>query len=134
MRPESMNLLRENLLALGLCWLRILMGLGIAYHGYGKVFGGRMDRFAEGVANMGLPLPDILAWAAVLVFATMSVAAFIRHAPDPFKVKELAVAYWTIAGALALTGPGQWSLDELFCRWSSKRRTSRIFSPKSSNR
>ncbi|MBI4341234.1 MAG: DoxX family protein, partial [Candidatus Omnitrophica bacterium] len=111
--------------ALGLLWLRILMGAGIAYHGYGKIFGGYLEKFAEGIAEMGFPLPMVFAWAAALseflgglcvalgfqtriaaafVFATMTVAAFIRHAADPLNVKELALAYWTIAGALILTG------------------------------
>ncbi len=40
------------------------MGLGIAHYGYGKTFGGHMDKFAAGVAQMGLPLPVVFAWAA----------------------------------------------------------------------
>lgn len=128
---------------LGLLWLRLLMGAGIAMHGYGKVFGGRMEGFAEGVAKMGFPFPDFFAWAAALsefaggilvalglgtrlaalmVFATMAVAVFIRHAPDPFRVKELALAYWTMAGALALTGAGPFSID--YYIWPKKDRSS----------
>ena len=56
-----MNMLRENLLAFGLLWIRVMMGSGIAYHGYGKIFGGRMARFTEGVAQMGFPLPALFA-------------------------------------------------------------------------
>lgn len=49
---------RERSLDLGLLWMRVLMGLGIAFlHGYGKVFGGRMEGFSEGVAKMGFPYP-----------------------------------------------------------------------------
>jgi len=124
---------------LGLLWLRVLMGGGITYHGYGKVFGGKIDKFAEGVASMGFPTPELFAWAAALseflggicialglftrpaalcIFATMVVAAFVKHADDPFKRKELALAYWTISGALIGLGAGKFSLD---C-WIQKKR------------
>lgn len=116
---------------IGLLWLRILMGLGIASHGYQKILGGHVAQFAEGVAQMGLPIPLVFAWAAALseflggilvalgvgtrvaalsVFMTMSVAAFVHHAKDPFQVKELALAYWTMAGALVWFGGGGLSL------------------------
>ena len=120
--------------------MRVLMGAGIAYHGYGKIFGGWMGKFTEGIAEMGFPMPEVFAWAAALseflggilvavgfqtrlaasaIFATMSVAAFIRHAADPFSVKELALAYWTMSGALVLTGGGPYSLE---ARLGPKRR------------
>ncbi len=116
----------------GLLWLRVLAGVGIAHHGYGKVFGGHMEGMIQGVAGMGFPLPVAFAWAAALseflggillaaglwtrwaalsVFGTMSVAAFIAHAKDALQVKELALAYWTISGALFFTGAGAFSVD-----------------------
>jgi putative oxidoreductase len=135
---------RDRLLAGGLLWLRLLMGFGIASHGYQKIFGGRMDQFTEGVATLGFLLPGFFAWAAALsefvggllivvglgtrvaalcVFISMSVAAFIRHAADPFRVKELALAYWTIASSLLLTGPGALSVDALIHRWRPSRKS-----------
>ena len=108
------------------------MGVGIADHGYGKVFGGYMDKFAAGIAQMGLPFPLVMAWAAALseflggilvavgfqtrvaaffVFCTMRVAAFLHHANDALAVKELALAYWAMAGALVLTGGGPYALE-----------------------
>ncbi len=127
-----MSTLQSAWADLGLLWLRLLMGSGIAYHGFGKVFGGYMDQFAQGVAQLGFPLPMAFAWAAALseflgglciavgfqtraaaglVFLTMTVAAFLQHAQDPLKVKELALAYWTMAGALVCLGGGAHSLD-----------------------
>jgi len=124
----------------GLLWLRLLMGAGIASHGYGKIFGGYMMGFVEHVTGMGLPMPQLAAWmaalsefvggilivlgfgtrvAALFVLGTMGVAAFIAHAEDPFKMKELALAYWTMAGTLILTGPGRISLDQYWCRKQS---------------
>lgn len=136
---------KEILISIGLLWLRVLMGVGMTYHGYGKIFGG--GKFAEGVNNLvgfaqskGFPLPHFFAWLAALseflggilivigfgtrisaffVFVTMTVAAFIAHANDPFKVKELALAYWTIAGTLILTGSGTFSLDCII--WKKKK-------------
>ena len=126
---------KEVLSDLGLLWLRVFMGAGIAYHGYGKVFGGNIAGFAQGVASLGFPFPEVFAWvaalsefvggilialglftrpAALFVFITMCVAVFMRHSDDPFKVKELALLYGTIAGALIMTGAGKISFDGLW--------------------
>ena len=123
---------KEKLFDLGLLWLRVLMGVGIAHHGYGKIFGGGIEGFAQGVAKLGFPMPIVFAWlsalaefvggilvavgfqtriAAFFVFFNMSVAVFMQHAADPLKVKELALCYWAMAGALILTGAGKFSLD-----------------------
>lgn len=131
------NDVKKYLPDIGLLWLRLLSGCGIAYHGYGKVFGGNMDQFAQGVASMGFPMPEFFAWAASLsefaggiciavglftrpaamfVFATMFVAAFVKHGADPLKRKELALAYWTISGAILGLGAGKFSLDYLICK------------------
>lgn len=127
-----MNFLKDNGMHLGILWLRILMGAGMAYHGYGKVFGGFMDRLIGGVTDMGFPLPVFFAWAAALseflggilvvigfktriasffIICTMAVAAFVVHAKDPFQVKELALAYLAVSVAIFLVGPGKYSWD-----------------------
>ncbi len=128
---------KEKFINLGLLWLRLIAGAGIAYHGYGKVFGGHMEMMTQGVAKMGFPMPVVFAWAAALseflggilwmlglctraaaffVFCTMSVAAFITHSHDPLQVKEIALAYWAIAGTLMLTGSGECGLDRYLCK------------------
>ncbi len=130
----------ESLLGLGLLWMRLLMGTGIAYHGYGKLFGG-MEKFTGYITHLNLPMPELMAWmaalsefgggllivfglgtrfGALLVFGTMTVAAFMAHAGDPLMKKELALAYWTMAGTLMLTGAGKFSIDWHKCPCEQK--------------
>lgn len=124
---------KDKWLDLGLLWLRVLVGLGIAYHGYGKIFGGHVNTLAGGLAQRGLPMPQVWAWAAALsefagglcvalglltrvgaffICCTMSFALFIHHAKDPWQVKELAFLYWSASSTLVLTGAGRFSLDK----------------------
>ena len=126
--------MEQKALNAGLLWLRVLIGVGMAHHGYGKVFGGHIPQFAEGVAAMRFPMPLVFAWAAALsefaggiflalglftrvaaffVFFTMGVAAFIHHSKDALQVKELALLYWAASGALILTGGGAWAAERL---------------------
>lgn len=130
-----MAISKDKLLDVGLFWLRLLMGCAIASHGFSKIFGdmgGNMHKFAIGVERMGFPAPLGFAWAAALseffggilvvigyktryaasfIFVTMSVAVFIRHGGDTFQARELALCYWTMAGALIFTGSGKFSID-----------------------
>jgi putative oxidoreductase len=126
-----MGALRESLVDAGLLWLRVLTGAAMAYHGYGKVFGGHMDKMIEGVAGMGFPSPVFFAWAAAMsefgggillvlglftrlaalfILITMGVAVFVVHGKDPFTVKELALAFFVNAGALFIMGGGKYKL------------------------
>lgn len=121
---------------LALLLFRLWFGAMMIYHGYGKVFGG-IGRFTQGVAKMGFPAPEFFAWAAalsefaggiliilglgsrivsVMAAITMGVAAFIRHADDPFKSKELAITYLILAVVLFLLGPGRHSIDAMLAR------------------
>ena len=89
---------------IGLLILRAFTGLSLAFaHGIGKI--PPSERFIEGVSKLGFPLPALFAWAAgssellggvflaagfmtrpaaFFVAFTMGVAAFIRHASDPY--------------------------------------------------
>jgi len=119
----------------GLGFLR-LAGIGLAYAGYQKVFGGDMSGFADVVGKIGFPVPVVFAWAAALselvggtllvlglftriaaAFAatTMFVAAFIATSSLAFDEphRELALCFLVITLALACVGPGKWSIDGL---------------------
>jgi putative oxidoreductase len=113
--------------------LRVFAGLSLALaHGLGKL--PPSERFVAGVADLGFPAPALFAWAAGLseflggllvaaglatrpaaAFAcfTMLVAAFGRHAADPFDKKELALLYAAIMLAFVLVGAGRFGLDAL---------------------
>lgn len=129
--------MKERLVDFGLLLLRLGFGFGIAYHGYGKVFGGWMEKFTAGVASMGFPAPAFFAWMAALgefagglmiaaglftrlnaywVACVMGVAAFVRLGADPFDKKELALCYLVVSLALALTGGGRFALERLCCK------------------
>jgi putative oxidoreductase len=118
----------------GLLILRVLLGSGIAYHGYNKIFGGQMGMLTGGVAKLGFPFPEAFAWAAALsefaggilialglftqpaaffLLVTMLVAIFGAHKNDPLQVRELAIAYGTGALALMFTGAGRFSADSV---------------------
>lgn len=119
---------------IGLAILRIGGGLGMATHGYPKVFGG-IEGFTGAVESMGFPFPLFFAWAAalsefvggillalgvftrtcaVLICGTMFVAAFIRHGGDPFSRKELAILYLIVTLALAIMGGGRLAVEQLW--------------------
>jgi len=130
--------MKDFLDSLGFLVMRAGAGIMMATHGYGKIFGGRMEGFTTGVAEMGFPAPGFFAWlaalselvggvclalglgtriSAVLIGGTMVVAAFIRHAGDPFSKKELALLYLAIMIFFALCGGGKWAVD----RWIKPR-------------
>lgn len=130
-----MNLLFTNRgKDLALLILRVGFGLGMIYHGYGKVAGGAEGTIAF-ATTAGFPLPVLFGWAGALseflggiglvlglfarpsaffVACTMTTAAFVRHAADPFGEKEKALAYLVVALAILVAGAGRYSIDRYF--------------------
>jgi len=120
--------------SLGLLIARVAAGLMMAAgHGWGKLlsFGEKAATFPD---PLGIGRPVSMAGAigaeffcAILVVLglatraaalplvfTMSVAAFIVHANDPWSRKELALLYLVIFLVLVFTGAGSYSLDARF--------------------
>jgi putative oxidoreductase len=78
--------------------IRLIVGYGFMAHGYAKVVRGT-DKFAHILDALGMPAPDFLAWATVVVelvggFAVM-VGAFVPLAAGPMTV-VLLVAIFTV--------------------------------------
>lgn len=116
---------------LGLLVLRAFAGLSLMYaHGLGKF--PPSERFIQGTAEMGFPIPVLFAWAAALsevaggillalglatrpaaffIMCTMATAAFIRHAPDPYRAKELPLLFLATAFLFLCVGAGRFALD-----------------------
>jgi putative oxidoreductase len=122
---------------LGRLLLRIILGACILLHGIAKLQGG-IDGIVQGVVALGLPgfiaygvyvgevvapLLLILGFysriGAVLIAINMVFAVVIAHRPDLFKLGaqggwalELQGMYLVTAIALALMGPGRFSINE----------------------
>ena len=118
---------------LGLLIARLgLGGMMALAHGWGKL--PVQQGFIDGVAAMGFPYPALFAWAAALsefaggalivvglftrpaalmLAATMVVAAFIKHGADPLQNKELALVYLGFALIMLFLGAGRFSIDVL---------------------
>ncbi len=119
--------------------LRMFTGLAMALaHGMSKI--PPSERFVNGVGELGFPVPLLFAWAAglsefagglllaaglftrpaaLMVLMTMLVAAFRRHAADPFADKEMALLYAAVAFFFLIAGGGRLALDA----WRGRRRS-----------
>lgn len=116
---------------LGLLCLRVIAGLSLALaHGLGKV--PPSPGFVSMVGGMGMPAPEIVAWAsaaaefggailltlglltrpaALLILGNMTVVVLLGHAGDPFGHREKGVLFGAIAILYLLAGAGRYSLD-----------------------
>ncbi len=129
-------------IALGLLILRLVLGLIVAAHGAQKVFGWwggpGMATWTAGMTRMRIRPPLLWAWISALsellgglavalgllsplgsfaIVAAMAVAIAVVHWPNGFwngkRGYEFNLSLVGPAVALALTGPGSYSADEL---------------------
>ena len=133
--------MRSIVVDLGLLVLRISMGCLMLFgHGMDKLlnFTDKAEAFPDPLgigsttslvlavlAEFGCSLllaAGLLTRIAVLpLIATMTVAALLVHADDPWKTKELAVVYLAVFSALLITGGGRFALDRLLWnRWRKR--------------
>ena len=120
----------------GLAILRIVVGVAIAFeHGLAKL--PPSTGFVKIVAALGVPAPELFAWAAGMsefigglllavglmtrpaataLAITMAVAIFGHHSGDTFQQRELAMLYGAVALAFATMGSGRFGLDRVVNR------------------
>ena len=115
----------------GLVVLRVFAGLALALlHGWGKVppSGG----FVGMVGGMGLPAPELFAWAAafaefggglllalglltrpaaLLLVVHFIIVVLLAHAGDSIGDRELPLFFLSTAVLFLFAGPGRYSLD-----------------------
>src|ERR1700760_4881468 len=91
--PSAWNLHRWAALP-----LRLIVGYGFMEHGYAKLIHGP-ERFAAILHILGVPAPELLAWATILVELMGGLAvllgAFVTLASIPMAA-VLLVAIWTV--------------------------------------
>ncbi len=119
--------LRNNI---GLAFLRIAPSAMILTHGIPKLqkliagdfefgdpigIGATPSLFLAVIGEFLCPILIIIGfktrWAAIPPAITMLVAGFIVHSADPFDTKEKAMMYALFFIAIALLGPGKYSID-----------------------
>ena len=124
----------------GLLVIRIAIGLTIATHGLNKIFGGGKIKGTAGwFASIGMKMPLVNAWMAALteigaglllaiglltplaagaLIAVMMVAMITSHIRNRWFIfnangggVEYVVVLALVALGIAITGPGEWSVD-----------------------
>ena len=69
--------------------------------------------FAEVLCSILLIFGAATRFAVIPLLITMLVAVLIVHSTDAFGVKEIALLYLTVYIAIAITGAGKFSVDNL---------------------
>lgn len=131
---------RDTATDLGLLAIRAMLATVFVYHGGQKLFGlfggHGLDGFAGYLASLGVPLPALSAllagsaeffgglillagvafrWALIPLVITMLVAALTAHTGFNIAAggNEYALTLAVVVAALALIGPGRYSLPHL---------------------
>lgn len=124
-------------ISLSLLFLRIVAGVFMLTHGYGKflmLFGDAPIRFADPlgvgpVVSLGLTVfAEVLCsllliaglatrLSAIPLIVTMLVAALVVHAPDPFVRKELPLLYAAVYMVLLVAGSGKYAVDQWLAKY-----------------
>lgn len=130
----------NSLMSSALLLLRVAVGLLMMTHGWGKLsnFSAISGSFPDPI-GVGSQMSLILAVGAeffgsiLLIFGiltrlvviplafTMAIAFFVIHAADPLQVKELALFYLIIYIFLFMSGPGEYSLDNVLSKYIGKK-------------
>lgn len=135
----------DDQLNVALLVVRLGFGIGLAYHGYNKIFGGGgLTGTAGWFGSIGMKWPEVQArlaagteitagllfaaglltpFAAAGIIGLMTVAFWAVHRCNGFLITaggwEYVAAYAIVAWAVATIGPGRWSLDHaLDIEWS----------------
>ena len=98
-------------------FLKLLSGNEIKFFdpfGIGKTFSFILAASAEFAGAALLALGIFSRLSSLSLAVTMFVAAFLYHADDPFKTQEKALLFFAVYVVLFITGPGKYSLQNLF--------------------
>lgn len=122
----------------GLAILRIVLGIAMAVHGWGKLSGG-VDGVAGFFGSLGIPVPSLTAWlvtiielvggilliigaatqiSSLLIALVMLGAIVFARISGPFIENgaitwEKEAVFMAAAICLFLSGPGAWSVDDV---------------------
>lgn len=138
--------MRTTSTSIGLTALRIVLGVVFIAHGAQK-FAQGIGTVAQGFSGMGVPLAEVAAplvaglelvggvflvlgvatrVVGVLLAVDMVVAGLLAHASSGFYSQDGGFEYVLVLAvaslAVALTGPGRFSVDAAFLRASRRRR------------
>ena len=133
---------RKVLTDSGLLIMRLWAGLAMLYaHGWPKLmsFSQQIERregflgmpgelaatllvFSEVFCALLIALGLATRAVAIPLVITMAIAAFVAHAGDPFRDRELALFFGTAYLMFLCTGPGKYSLDHYIAKaWKARQ-------------